>query len=213
MPCTYLSDNHLSWIAGVLVAISTISQLCHRAVAAIASVIRVSLLTPRIAVHVVPAQLPEAGLVPLRELKPVHPLRRLPEVEMWHEYARRPPVVARQRLAFVLERDHRLSRREVRKWHVGGVSVVAMCERKRCGCAKASVGEDFVDGYALPRGVELRPRGHAVDVSRHPGSWKRVKLRPFPRFDRMRSDLQRESPVRGLDSRRGAGRKYREIVD
>jgi hypothetical protein len=29
----------------------------------------------------------------------------------------------------------------------------------------------------------------------------------------MRSDLQRESPVRGLDARRGAGRKHREIVD
>src|SRR5215472_6357938 len=150
MPCTYLSDNHSSWIAGVLVAISTISQLCHRAVAAIASVIRVSLLTPRIAVNVVPAQLPEAGLVLLRELKPIHPLRRLPEVEMRHEQARRPTVVARQRLAFVLERDHRLPRREVRERHVGGVSVVAMCECKRSGRAKVSVGEDVVDGHALP---------------------------------------------------------------
>src|SRR5215470_19496942 len=130
-------------MAGVLVAISTIAQLCHRAVAVIAPVIRVSLLTPRVAVHVVPAQLPEAGLVALRELKPVHPLRRLPEVEMRHEQARRPPVIARQRLAFVLECDHRLPRREVREWHVGGVTVVAMCERKRSGCAKASVGEDF----------------------------------------------------------------------
>src|SRR3954462_6460070 len=131
-------------IAGVLVAISTISQLCHRAVAGIASVIRVSLLAPRIAVHVVPAQLPKAGLVALRELKPVHPLRRLPEVEMRHKQARRPPVVARQRLALVLECDHRLPRREVRERHVGGVSVVAMCERKRSGRGKASVGEDVV---------------------------------------------------------------------
>src|SRR3954453_5043075 len=72
-------------IAGVLVAISTIAQLCHLAVPAIASVIRISLLVPRIAVHVVPAQLPEARLVALRELKTVHPLRRLPEVEMRHE--------------------------------------------------------------------------------------------------------------------------------
>src|SRR3954469_9585381 len=72
-------------IAGVLVAISTIVQRCHRAVAAIASVIGISLLIPRIAVHVVPAQLPEAGLVALRELKTVHPLRRLPEIEMRHK--------------------------------------------------------------------------------------------------------------------------------
>jgi hypothetical protein len=61
------------------------SQLYEPVVAADASVIRVPLLTPRIAVDVVPAQLPEAGLVTLRELKPVHPLRRFPEVEMRHE--------------------------------------------------------------------------------------------------------------------------------
>src|SRR4051812_13817749 len=88
-----------------------------------------------------------------------------------------------------------------------------MCERKRSGCGKPSVGEDVVDGYAFPGGVELRPRRHAVDVSCHPGSWERVELRPAPRFDRTRSDLQRESPVRGIDPRRGAGRKHREIID
>src|SRR4051812_8987453 len=108
-------------IAGVLLAISTIAQLCHRAGPTIASVIGVSLLMPRIAVHVVPSQLPEAGLVALRELKPVHPLRRLPEVQMRHEQARRPPMVARQRLAFVLERDHRLPRCEVGERHIRGV--------------------------------------------------------------------------------------------
>src|SRR6516164_8537796 len=101
---------------------------------------------------------------------------------MRHEQAGRTPVVARQRLTFVLEREHRLPRREVREWHVGGVSVIAMCERKRRGCYKASVGEDVLDGHALPSGVELRPRGHAVDVSYHPGSWERVELRPAPRF-------------------------------
>src|SRR6516164_7801879 len=132
---------------------------------------------------------------------------------MRHEQAGRTPVVARQRLTFVLEREHRLPRREVREWHVGGVSVIAMCERKRRGCYKASVGEDILDGHALPSGVELRPRGHAVDVSYHPGSWERVELRPAPRFDRTRSDLQRESPVRGIDPRRGSGRKHWEIVD
>ena len=86
-----------------------------------------------------------------------------------------------------------------------------MCERKRSGCGKASVGKDVVDGHALPSGVELRPRGHAVDVSCHPGSWERVELRPAPRFDRTRSDLQRESPICGIDPRRGSGRKHREV--
>src|SRR3954469_11089310 len=88
-----------------------------------------------------------------------------------------------------------------------------MCEHKRSGCGKASLGEDVVDGHALPSGVELRPRGHAVDVSCHPGSWERVELRPTPRFDRTRSDFQREGPIGGINPRRGAGRKNREIVD
>jgi hypothetical protein len=42
-------------VTRVLVATPTIGQLCHHAVTAIASVIRVTLLTPRVAVHVVPA--------------------------------------------------------------------------------------------------------------------------------------------------------------
>src|SRR3954451_3238659 len=116
-------------------------------------------------------------------------------------------------MALVLERDDRLPRCEVGERHVGGVSVVAMCERKRSGCGKANVGEDVVDRYAFPGGVEPRPRSHAVDVSCHPASWERVELRPTPRFDRTRSDLQREGPIGGIHPGRGAGRKHREIVD
>src|SRR4051812_13604164 len=199
-------------MVGVLAAMSTITQL-RQPVAAAASVMRVALLTPRIAIHVVPTQLPEAGLVALGELKSVHPLRRLPEVKMRNKKARGPPVIPRQRLAFVLERDHRLARRKVRDWNVGGVSVVAMRECKRGGRANASVGKNVVYGYALPRGVELRPGGHAVDVSRHPGLWQRLELRPVPHFDRTRSDLQRERPVHRLNPRGRSGCKHREIVN
>src|SRR5262245_63738728 len=53
------------------------------------SISRVALLLPGIAVHVVPAELPEAGLVALGELQRVHPLRRLPEVEVRDEQAGR----------------------------------------------------------------------------------------------------------------------------
>ena len=55
---------------------------------------------------------------------------------MRREQAGRTPVVARQRLTFVLEREHRLPRREVREWHVGGVSVVAMCEQNGVGAPR-----------------------------------------------------------------------------
>src|SRR3954462_1888375 len=99
-------------MVGVLAAISTIAQLRQPPVTAGVSVIRVALLTPRVAIHVVPAQLPEAGLVALGKLKSVYPLRRLPEVKMRHKQARGPPVILRQRPAFVFERHHRLARRK-----------------------------------------------------------------------------------------------------
>src|SRR5689334_3167229 len=53
------------------------------------SIAREALLAPRIAIHVVAAQFPEAGFVALGELQAVHPLRRFPEIEMRHEKARR----------------------------------------------------------------------------------------------------------------------------
>ncbi len=108
-----------------------------------------------IAVHVVPSQLSEAGLITLRELRPIHPLRRLSRSRDAARAGAPARVVARRRLALVFERDYRLPRREVREWHVGGVFVVAMCERKWSGRVKASVGEDVVDGNALPSGVEF----------------------------------------------------------
>src|SRR4051812_27222682 len=63
------------------------------------SVVRVALLAPWVAVHVVAAQLPEAGLVPRGELQPLQPLGRLPEVEVRHEQPRRPAVVGLERPA------------------------------------------------------------------------------------------------------------------
>src|SRR3954469_13593773 len=116
-------------------------------------------------------------------------------------------MIARQWLALIIERDHRLPRCEIRERDVGGVSVVAVCERKGSGRVKPSVSEKVVDGYALPCGVEFRPRGYAVDVARHLGSWESVELRPVPHLDRARSDLQRESPIGGFDPRRRAGRQ------
>ena len=64
-----------------------------------ASVGVIALLAPRISVHVIAAQLPEAGLVALGELQSVHPLRRLPEVEVRHQQARGAAVIGLERLA------------------------------------------------------------------------------------------------------------------
>src|SRR6476620_3761464 len=58
-----------------------------------ASVTSEALLAPGIAIDVIAAELPEAGLVVFGELQADHPFRRLPEIEMRHEEPRRSAMV------------------------------------------------------------------------------------------------------------------------
>src|SRR4029077_6220564 len=82
----------------------------------------VPLLAPWIAVHVVSIRLPEAGLVVLDEAQPAHPFGALPEVEVGHQQAGRPPMLGMQRLAVELERDPGLAPGDVLERQVGGVA-------------------------------------------------------------------------------------------
>ena len=98
---------------------------------------------------------------------------------MRHEQPRRAAVIGRDRRALVAERHHALLAGEVRERHVGGVAVERVGEhvgrRRR---VDPGVGENVVDGDALPVGVELRPLGDAVDVAVELGARQRVELRP-----------------------------------
>ena len=62
---------------------------------------RKALLAPGIAVDVVAAELPEPGLVAFGELQGVHPLRRLPEIEVRHQETRRAAMVRRDRCVLI----------------------------------------------------------------------------------------------------------------
>src|SRR5437879_1259152 len=93
-----------------------IVAFCHRtagATASATSVIGVPLLPPRVAVDVIAAQLPEPGLVAPGELEALHPLGRLPEVEVRDQQSRRTPMVGLERSAVVAERHHGLPPRQV----------------------------------------------------------------------------------------------------
>src|SRR4029078_5587087 len=55
---------------------------------AAASVTGGTLLAPGVAIDVIAAQLPKAGLIALGKLEPAHPFCRLPEIEMRHQEGR-----------------------------------------------------------------------------------------------------------------------------
>src|SRR6202140_2225647 len=157
---------------------------------------REALLAPGVAIDVVAAELPEAGLIAFGELQGVQPLRRFPEIKMRYEKARRAAMVGRNRRVLIGQRDHRLLSGKVLQRHVGAVALEAMGEQVGCWrFADPGVGKEIVDGDSGPVGVELAPLGDAVDVTVKFRARQRVELIPRPRLHRPRTDLQREAPL------------------
>jgi hypothetical protein len=72
----------------------------------------------------VAVRLPEPGFITLGELKPFNLLRGLPEIKVWDEKPRGSSVVALERTAFIAQRNHCLTTREIRDRNIGGVSIV-----------------------------------------------------------------------------------------
>ena len=79
---------------GVRWTISEIVPICQP-IGVVRSITGISLLLPRIAVDMIAAQFPKAGLVAFSELEPVHPFCRLPEVKVWNEQACGSSVLSR----------------------------------------------------------------------------------------------------------------------
>src|SRR3546814_6788247 len=78
-------------------------HVCHDAGRAPPSVIRVSLLAPRVTINVISAQLPEARRVAFGKLERVYPFGRLPEIQVWDEESCWATMVAWKRLPFVVQ--------------------------------------------------------------------------------------------------------------
>src|SRR5215207_7935740 len=173
----------------------------------------VPLLTPWIAAIVIAQLLPEARCILVVELDAAHPLRALPEVEVWHEQACRPPVLRRQRLAVVTERDPCLSAGDVGKGKVGGVAAVAERddERSASDARRRRGAKQRVDADAFPLRVELRPLRHTVDV--HGGRFVREREKLLPRpphFAPIRA-ANREVPRREIDARCRTSGQHGEV--
>src|SRR5262245_1972656 len=128
----------------------------------------IALLCPRIAVVVITAHFPEAGLVLGGELQLAEPLRTLPEIELGQHKADRPTVLAADRPALPTRGEQHVVTGECLERHVGRVAVVAVLNDK----ARLGLGPDQLEQmtrrHTLPGVVEARPGSHAMDV-RHYG--------------------------------------------
>src|SRR5882724_7395039 len=82
----------------------------------------VALLTPRVAVVVIPERFPESGLIAIHQAQLPHPLGALPEVEVRNEEARRATVLGRERRAVVFHRYPCLATGDVGERQVGRVA-------------------------------------------------------------------------------------------
>src|SRR5665213_1294032 len=180
--------------------------------ASIGSIPREPLLFPGVTVDVVPAQLPEAGFIALRELQRVDPLRGLPEIEMRDEQPGGAAMIWGNWLPLVARRHHALLAGEILEGHVGGVTVEGVGQRVAGRRAEAGVGQDRLDRNACPVRIELAPLGHAVDIAMHLRLRQRVECLPRPRLDRPWADLQRELPVFRIDLRRRPGGEHRKPI-
>src|SRR5919197_2560342 len=174
----------------------------------------VPLLTPRVAVVVIAERLPESGLIALHEAQLPHPLRALPEVEVWHEEARGTAVLGRERHTVVSHRHPCLAAGHVGERQVGRVATVGHREhvRRRLHTARGGFRQERVHGDSLPDRVELGPLRDAMDVGRHGLVRQRLEFVPRPACRRCARTTDREVPRRERGTRRGTGREHGEVA-
>src|SRR2546423_5962525 len=122
----------------------------------------VTLLAPRVAIEVVAVGLPESRVLLVLEPDATHPLRALPEIEVRDEQSRGTAVLRMEWLAVELVCDPRLAVHDVLEWQVFRVAAVA--ESRDVLGRGVHAFHQRVERHALPRGVELRPLRHAMDV-------------------------------------------------
>ena len=169
-------------------------------------VVVVSLLAPRVSVHVVSVCLPEAGRVFVAEAQSPDPLGGFPEIEMGHEQPHRSAVCGFKRFAVEGVCEHCLSIDDVFGWDVRGVSAVAPCHDVVAGrFVNAGSCEEVVYGYSAPIRVELRPLGDAVDVGMQVGLGQLVEFLPVPFADGLTLMLDGEVPGLNIDFRGWTG--------
>ena len=153
--------------------------------------------------------LPEARLVLVTQLEAAHPLRALPEVQVRHQQAGGAAVLGIERLAVIAECNPGLTVGHVLDRQIGGIAAVTESQHVRS--IVLDLLEQRVERDPLPRRVELRPAGHAVDVLGQRLGRKCVELLPAPALRLLAAD-NRERPLLERCMRGRARREDREVV-
>jgi hypothetical protein len=155
------------------------------------------LLLEGVAVHVVAVAFPETGAVGVDHLQRAHPLGALPEVEVGDDDAH---GAAMDRLDLLtLERvgDDRLVGGDVGQRQVGGVAVLGVFDHVRRTPLHTCALEQVAHAHTRPRGVELAPLRHAVDVEGEGGGWHRLQLVEADRERLVHQAVDRQRPLAG----------------
>src|SRR5579883_136163 len=140
----------------------------------------IALLRPGIAMVVVSPLFPEARAVGGDEFDAPDPFGALPEIELRHDRAHRPAMLAGERLPLPGMRQQYIVIGEIGERQVGRVIVIAVeDEEARLGLG-AHDREEVTRAHPLPFIVEARPGGDAMDVRGVAEGGLGAKRRPVP---------------------------------
>jgi hypothetical protein len=170
-----------------------------------------TLLFPRIAMHVIAIALPEAGLVALQQFNGFEPLRALPCVEPGNNQACRAAVVETQRLSIVRDRNKRVFSQEIRQWNVGRKSsVMAVRENESRLWTRAACQRDNITRlYPFPQVPQTAPAGDAVKIRKHAHAGQLREFTPVPFRHVANHAVNFELPRIEIDAGRAAGVEHR----
>ena len=107
---------------------------------------------------------PEASFIFLHQANAAHPLRALPEIQMWHDHPRGSTMFRCEWSIIVLERNERLTIDDVRERHVGRVPPVTEGRNKHRFPIQFRMFKQGIQTNAFPLHIEVSPFRDAGNV-------------------------------------------------
>src|SRR5579864_1207377 len=159
----------------------------------------VAFFVPGIAAIVIAAFFPKPGAIRGDELDPLNPFRALPEIQLRHDRAHRPAMLAWQGLALPGVREKYVVIIEISERKVRRVIVIGMKHDEARLWLRLREAEDVLCANAVPLIVEARPGGNAVNIGDVAELRLNLKFGPTPIELVLDQAIDRETPALWLD--------------